>query len=138
MLASGLTLVMKEHHGAPTVALEARVLAGSAFDPPGRAGLSALTASLVAAGSTKRDPAALAKALDEMAATLDVSTGREAVTLRSRVAARDLDAIVDLVAAALTAPSFAESALEARRKALSARAVARESSPAIRAEEALY
>ncbi len=76
-------LVPLEDPGSPWVHLEARIAAGSAFDPPGQEGLAALTArSLAAAGAGARSGTAVAEELQALGGRLEWTVDREWASLR--------------------------------------------------------
>jgi zinc protease len=50
-LPNGVTLILKEDHTLPVVAVRAGTMAGAAFEPEGKSGLARLTAKTVAMGS---------------------------------------------------------------------------------------
>ena len=52
-LSNGLVMRMVEHQGPPLVTFLLAIPAGSASDPPGQAGLAALTADLLDEGSLR-------------------------------------------------------------------------------------
>ena len=70
---------------APMVAIRAVFRAGSVDDPPGREGLTALTASLMAEATTALDATALEKAWFPTATGIRVHVDRETTTFALRV-----------------------------------------------------
>jgi len=63
-LDNGLRLVVSEYHELPLVEFYVMVGAGAAQDPPGKAGLAALTADTLHRGAGSLSAEALARAVD--------------------------------------------------------------------------
>jgi predicted Zn-dependent peptidase len=90
-LPSGLEVVLIEKHTAPLVALSLQIFAGGTADPPGHAGLAALTAAMLTEGAGSRGAVALAEAIDQLGARIETFADSDATTisllaLRSRFA----------------------------------------------------
>lgn len=103
---SASRLVVVPSGDAPLVWFEVTARGGSADDPPGCEGLARHGALLARRGAGARDRGALDEELDGLGAALDVSAGRDAVTLSGLCLARNLDRVVDLAADVLAAPRF--------------------------------
>ncbi len=94
---------------SPFVAFNIWVKVGSQNDPPGKEGLAALTAALLAEGSTREDPyeSILAK-LYPMAAGYSYSVDKEMTVFTGRVHRDNLDNYYALFRNALLSPAFKE------------------------------
>ncbi len=97
----------------PFIAFNVWVKAGSQNDPVGKEGLAALTAALLADGSTTEDPydQILAK-LYPMAAGYGSSVDKEMTVFTGRVHRDNLEAYYTLFKNALLSPAFAEADFE--------------------------
>ncbi|MEX2080307.1 MAG: pitrilysin family protein [Dehalococcoidia bacterium] len=83
--------------------------AGSAHDPPGREGLAALSASMVAeAGSSRRKYDEIVRALFPIAGSLDAQVDREMTVFTGAVHRDNLDRLADLVLPQLLDPGMRE------------------------------
>jgi zinc protease len=91
---------------APLVWFEVCALGGAARDPAGVEGLARHAAMLARRGAGTRDREALDEALDGLGAVLDVSVGRDTVTLSGVSLTRNLDTVIELAADVLAAPRF--------------------------------
>jgi zinc protease len=102
------TITLREPE-SPFVALTIWVRTGSRHDPAGREGLAALTANLLAEGSTTADryDVILAK-LYPMAAGYGYSVDKEMTVFRGRVHRDNLETYYALFRNALLQPAFAE------------------------------
>ena len=106
-------LITLPEPGSPFVAFSLWVQVGSQHDPAGKEGLAALTAALLADGSTTADAydQILAK-LYPMAAGYDATVDKEMTVFRGRVHRDNLEAYYPLFRNAVLAPAFAEEDFE--------------------------
>ncbi|TMA46381.1 MAG: insulinase family protein [Deltaproteobacteria bacterium] len=100
-LDNGLRLVVSEYHELPLVEFYVMVGAGAAQDPPGKAGLAALTATTLRRGAGSLSAEALARAVDSLGGRLDATAGIEATVVSAEFLAKDFSTGLDL----LTTPS---------------------------------
>src|SRR5574338_871666 len=68
--ANGMTVLFLEQHFLPTVEIHALVKVGSAQDPPDKAGLANLTASLLDEGTVTRTSRQIAEQIDFVGGSL--------------------------------------------------------------------
>lgn len=107
--APGFEVVTLPSPGSPLVSVRAMFHAGSMYDPPGKEGLSALTAMMVGASGTEgRTYAELVEAFYPMAAGIEVLTDREVVVFASQVHRDTLADFTTLFEEALLRPGFRE------------------------------
>lgn len=98
---------------SPLIALNVWVRVGSQHDPSGKEGLAALTAQLLADGSTTADRYdAILEKLYPMAAGYGSSVDKEMTVFTGRVHRDNLEAYYTLFRNALLAPAFAEDDFE--------------------------
>ena len=96
---------------SPLPQLDVKLLfdVGSAFDPPGKEGLSALAAAMIAeAGSRALRYDEIQKAMFPMAASFDAQVDREMTTFTARVHRDNWDAFAAIALPMLTDPGFRE------------------------------
>ena len=105
----GFEVVTLPSPGSPLVSVRAMFHAGSIYDPPGKEGLSALTAMMVgASGTGARTYAELIEAFYPMAADIEVFTDREVVVFASQVHRDTLGDFTTLFEETLLRPGFRE------------------------------
>lgn len=104
----GARLVVAPSNDAPLVWIDVAIVGGAATDPEGREGLHRHAALLARRGAGARDRAAFDDALDGLGAAIEVSIGRDAVTVSALCLTRNLDAVVGLLADVLAAPRWSE------------------------------
>ena len=119
----GLTAWLVESYAVPVVSLEFAMRGGAAQDPPGKAGLGMLLASLLDEGAGDLDSQAYQRALDEKAVEIHFRNDREHVSGRMRTLVKNLDRAAELL-------RLASERAALRRRAVPAGARAFERPPA--------
>ncbi|CAG0974004.1 partial zinc protease, partial [Rhodocyclaceae bacterium] len=105
---SGARVYFVEQRVLPIVDVEVDFAAGDAYDPPGKAGLAAMTRGLLDTGAGDMDEERIAGRLVDLAVRLSGSTDhdRASLTLRTLSSKAERDAAVDLLRTLLTRPTF--------------------------------
>lgn len=103
---NGLTVVVLEQHFLPIVEVHALVKSGSAQDPPEKAGLANLVASLLDEGTTSRTSKQLAEQIDFVGGALEVKAAEDFTTASVRVLKKDVELGFTLLADILQHPAF--------------------------------
>ncbi|MFQ6032223.1 MAG: M16 family metallopeptidase, partial [Candidatus Zixiibacteriota bacterium] len=115
-LANGLKVIVIEHHELPVVAFRLVLKSGSAFDPPGKAGLANLTAGLLRKGTETKDATQIAEEIDFVGGSLGAGANWDATFASCRVLNKYFDAGLDLLADIILNPTFNEDEIERLRK----------------------
>jgi zinc protease len=117
---SGARVLFVESRAIPMLDVSVDLAAGSRRDPPGRAGLAALTNNLLFLGAQGLSEGAIADRLADTGAQRAnrVERDRAGVTLRTLSARAERDAAIGLMASVLASPTFPDEVL-AREKARS-------------------
>ncbi len=108
-LDNGLEVVLFESTGSPWLEAQLVVRAGSLADPPGKAGLAALTAGLMKGGTTTRDEAALSDHLAALGASLEVDVDRHTLSVEGGIPTFDpaaVDSFLDTLVDVALRPAF--------------------------------
>jgi zinc protease len=103
---NGMTVVVLEQHFLPIVEVHALVKTGSAQDPPEKAGLANLVASLLDEGTTSRTSKQLAEQIDFVGGALEVKAAEDFTTASVRVLKKDVELGFTLLADILQHPAF--------------------------------
>ncbi|HXE79181.1 MAG TPA: pitrilysin family protein [Vicinamibacterales bacterium] len=115
-LANGLQVVTVLHHEQPVVSLRLLVRAGSAYDPPGKAGLASLVSSLLDQGTTTRTAEEIADTIDSIGGGLGSGAGSD-VTFTSVLVMKDgFDFGLDLLSDVVRNPAFRREELDRQRE----------------------
>lgn len=102
----GTALFVDSSPDIPLVWFRIAALGGTAVDPVGREGLMRHAATLARRGSGDRERKAFDEALDLLGASVEASTGRDAITISGVCLSRNLDATLALVTDLLARPRF--------------------------------
>ncbi|MBA5875870.1 MAG: hypothetical protein GDA66_15145, partial [Nitrospira sp. CR1.2] len=104
--ANGMTVLFLEQHFLPTVEIHALVKVGSAQDPPDKAGLANLAASLLDEGTLTRTSRQIAEQIDFVGGSLEAHASEDYTTASARVLKKDADLGFALLADMLQHPAF--------------------------------
>ena len=111
-LANGLTLVLRENHANPTVALHGVVKAGAIFDPPAKSGLATFTGSMLDQGTRTHTAFVQASIIESLGANLRFEGGSETVSFHGTMLSEDLETVLAALADALRNPVFPPDEIE--------------------------
>jgi zinc protease len=112
VMPNGLTVLVLEQRTLPIVQIHALVKAGSAQDPPEKAGLANLTASLLDEGTATRSAKQIAEQIDFIGGSLTSRATQDFTTVSARVLKKDVELGFELLADVLLHPAFPEQELE--------------------------
>lgn len=115
-LPGGIKAWLVEEHSIPFVALEIRFRGGASLDLEGKRGATNLMTGLIEEGTGDLDARAFAAARDDLAASYEFDVYDDSLTVSARFLTENRDAAVDLLARALSQPSFDEDAVERVRQ----------------------
>src|SRR5437870_12214891 len=96
-LASGLQLVVVEHHEQPVVSVTLSFRAGGIYDPAGREGLSSLVAELVTKGTESRTAEQIAATIEGVGGSLSASSGDDFLTVSADALSDQVELVVELL-----------------------------------------
>ena len=109
---NGMTVLVLEQHFLPIVEVLALVKTGSAQDPPDKAGLANLVASLLDEGTATRTSKQLAEQIDFVGGSLEVRASEDFTTASARVIKKDIELGFTLLADILQHPAFPKAEFE--------------------------
>jgi len=137
VLDNGVVVLAKRTSTTPAAAINLAVRAGSAFDPPGRAGLTWLLSRVIDRGTATRSAADIAEELDSRGITLTIGVTRHLFSLVCTCLADDFEPVLALLADILVAPSLPDAEIATRKGEVITAIRQDEDNPAVRANEAL-
>jgi len=82
--AQGTRVYFIETHSLPMIDVQVSFKAGAAFDPENKAGLAAMTASMLDQGAGDRDEKAVSETLADIGAQLGSGAGMDSATVSLR------------------------------------------------------
>ena len=117
---SGANVYFVETHDLPMLDVQVDFPAGSAFDPPGKSGVAALTHGMLDAGAGDLDEEQLAERIADLGAQMGgtADNDRAGLSMRTLSSPQERDAAFSLLQTILAKPAYPEAAL-VREKARS-------------------
>ena len=111
-LDNGITLLVLENPGNPTVSISGALRAGEYFNPPEKDNLASMTASMFNKGTLKRSKIEIAESLESAGARIGVSSNTFTASISGLSLSRDLPLIISTLAEELREPSFPKDEFE--------------------------
>lgn len=106
-LKNGIKLFLIEDHRFPTIDMNGLFFASSAFEPAEKAGLAALTGTVLRTGGTeKMSGDQIDRELETMAASIETSVSDESGSIYASMLKEDLDKVLPIMAGILRRPLF--------------------------------
>lgn len=119
-LASGLQLVVVEHHEQPVVSVSLSFRAGGIYAPPGKEGLAELVAELLNKGTATRSAEQIAATIEGVGGSLGASASDDFLTISVDVLSDQVALAFELLGDVTRHATFPQSELElARTRAVS-------------------
>lgn len=114
-LTNGLTVIVKENHHAQSVVVRGYLHGGANLEPAEQAGLASFTTSAMRRGTTSRTFAEINEAVESVAASVYVHTGRHTVGFGGKSLGEDFELLVELMTDNLLYPTFPPAEVEKLR-----------------------
>jgi zinc protease len=111
-LSNGLRLAVVPIADLRSTSVLLAVEAGQWFEPAGRPGIARLVAQTMLRGTTTRNAASWASALDALGAVARLDVGQHAAVFSAQCLATDLPDLLALMADAIRAPALADAEIE--------------------------
>jgi len=104
VLDNGFTLLIAPRRAVPLVSFQLLLRGGALCDPPGKAGVAALTAALLDKGAGRRGARAFAAAVENVGGSFAAVAGPEAISVHGQFLRSHQDLMLELLADAVMAP----------------------------------
>ncbi|MGE5189243.1 MAG: M16 family metallopeptidase [Gemmatimonadota bacterium] len=98
VLANGLTVVIRENHSSPVVAVQVWVKAGSATEPESRAGMSHILEHMAFKGTKRRGPGQIAREVEALGGEINAYTSYDQTVYHITISGRYLGNALDILA----------------------------------------
>lgn len=115
-LPNGLTVLVRENHASPVVALQGALRVGSVQEAPEQAGVAAFVAGMLTRGSEQYDYDAFNTAVETVGASLTVSADIHSTDLSLTCLAEDFEQMMALLADLVRRPTFPKEHIERLRQ----------------------
>ena len=112
---NGVIGLAYENFSSPSVVIHGWLWAGSVNEPPERAGLAALTASLLTRGTERRTFAQLSEEVESVGAALNFASSGHTTRFTVKCLVEDLPLLMDILTDCLFHPTFPDRYVERRR-----------------------
>lgn len=117
-LANGLTVVIRENHSSPVVAVQVWVKAGSATEPEERAGMSHILEHMAFKGTKKRGPGEIAREVEALGGEINAYTSYDQTVYHITISGRFLGNALDILADTLGNSVFDAGELSREREVI--------------------
>ncbi len=97
-LANGLTVVIRENHSSPVVAVQVWVKAGSTTEPEARAGMSHILEHMAFKGTKRRGPGQIAREVEALGGEINAYTSYDQTVYHITISGRYLGNALDILA----------------------------------------
>lgn len=114
-LANGMQVIVVMHHEQPEVTMQLLVRAGAAYDPPSKAGVATLAASLLNQGTATRSAGEIADTIDSIGGVLDTGAGTDRTSATVLVMKDSFGVGMELLADIVRRPVFAPEEINRQR-----------------------
>jgi len=112
-LANGLKVFLVEDHDFPTIDIRAVVRIGSVYEPAEKAGLAAITGTVLRSGGTaSKTGDDIDRELESLAATVETYIGQSSGGFVSSMLKEDVDLVLVILTDILVNPVFSEDKIE--------------------------
>src|SRR3990170_4697650 len=98
MLGNGLTVVIRENHSSPVVAVQVWVKAGGATEPDERAGMSHILEHMAFKGTKRRGPGQIAREVESLGGQINAYTSSDQTVYHITISGRYLENALDILA----------------------------------------
>lgn len=115
-LPNGLRLIMRVDKRVPMVYTRLAMVAGSRTESAATAGINSLLAECMIKGTTTRNAAQLADAVENLGGHINCSAGNNTLVLSTRALAQDATTMLELLADTALHPTFPEDAVAMARE----------------------
>src|SRR3989337_2702503 len=115
-LKNGMTLIVKEDHSSPTVAVYSTFRGGLRFEDEKTNGLGNFVASMLTKGTETRNAVELAQKIEGMAGSVSGFSGKNSTGVSGKFLSRYFNDGIDIIADCLLHTTFPQDELEKTRK----------------------
>ncbi|MFH1625845.1 MAG: pitrilysin family protein [Pseudomonadota bacterium] len=137
-LENGMTVILKEDHSAPVVALEVWVKVGSGDEADEKAGICHVVEHMLFKGTDKRGVGEIAYEIESSGGEINAFTSFDQTVYHVAIASRFFDLGLDVLSDAVRNPSFAPIELEKEKEVILEEIKRGEDQPMVKLTQALF
>src|SRR5262249_9726608 len=115
-LSNGVTVLVRENHASPVVAVSLFVRMGTGWETEGDSGIGNLLQQVMIKGTQTRSAVAIAEAADDFGGSVSASADVDSCEIRGAALARRWRDLVELIADIALRPSLPADEVEAERR----------------------
>lgn len=116
VLDNGIVVIVTENPAADIIATRIFIKTGSCWEPPNKAGLSHLLATLLTKGTEQLSSLEIAEQVESVGARLSADTSTDYFLMSLKTVSTDFENILSLAGQLLRSPTFPESEVELERR----------------------
>jgi len=116
VLKNGLTVLFYERHNLPMVEIKLLIRASKMDEPPEKAGLADLTASMLTEGTKHRTSKEISEEIEWMGAHLGASSGNDYTALFLSILKKDMEKGFEILSDVLLNPLFPEAEMKQKKE----------------------
>ncbi|MFU8812370.1 MAG: M16 family metallopeptidase [Balneolaceae bacterium] len=128
-LANGMTVYGIQHDELPLAQFTLRMDGGLLLDHPDKVGVANLMANVMNRGTANRTPAELEEAIELLGASINISSGRQYLTISGNTLARNYSETMALVEEMLLEPRWDEREFELAKQSVLSQIAQQQSNP---------
>ncbi len=128
-LPNGMKVFGIPNDETPLVQFSLRMKGGLLLDDPAKPGVANMLAQMLMAGTANRTPEELEEAIDQLGASINVSSGRQSFTISGNALARNYEATMALVSEILLEPRWDTDEFDLIRQRILSQLQQQEASP---------
>ncbi len=138
VLPGGLRLLVREDPGADVVTVSLQVKSGLRDETPATSGISNFVQRVMIRGTTRRSARQIVEAAEDIGGSVDASGDVDYAEIRASALARHREALLDLVADVVLAPTFPAEEVERERRLIASQIQTRLETPFSLALDTLF
>ena len=128
-ISNGMRVYGIENNELPLVQFNIRIKGGLLLDDPNKVGVANLLATMMTKGTKNKTPEELEEAIDMLGANINVSAGRESLSISGNTLAKNYDAVLELVEEILMEPRWDETEFSLAKQRITSSLVQQKGNP---------
>lgn len=128
-LSNGLSVHGIENNELPLVQFELKLKGGLLLDSPDKVGVANLVSDVMTRGTANKTPEQLEEAIDELGASINISSGRQSLSITGNTLSRNYTKTMALVQEILLEPRWDETEFDLAKQSILSQVAAQSANP---------